>query len=67
MIVSDIETFLSLLLLERGLSRNTGTGYGQDLRRFADKGYAAQKAVAVDMFPRTRHVETAVLLSKAER
>ena len=34
----------------------------RDLRRFADKGYAAQKAVAVDMFPRTRHVETVCCL-----
>ncbi|MBR3556647.1 MAG: hypothetical protein IKN89_12105 [Oscillospiraceae bacterium] len=34
----------------------------RDLRRFAEKGYAAQKAVAVDMFPRTRHVETVCLL-----
>ena len=38
----------------------------RDLRRFAEKGYAAQKAVAVDMFPRTCHVETVVLLSKGE-
>ena len=34
----------------------------RDLRRFAEKGYAAQKAVAVDMFPRTRHVETVCCL-----
>ncbi len=36
----------------------------RDLRRFGEKGYAAEKAVAVDMFPRTRHVETVVLMSK---
>ena len=36
----------------------------RDLRRFADLGYAAEKAIAVDMFPRTRHVETVCLLSK---
>ena len=36
----------------------------RDLRRFADLGYAAEKAVAVDMFPRTRHVETVALLSR---
>lgn len=36
----------------------------RDLSRFAGLGYAAQNAVAVDMFPRTAHVETVVLLSK---
>ena len=36
----------------------------RDLRRFADKGYAAQKAVAVDMFPRTRHIESVVKLTR---
>ena len=36
----------------------------RDLRRFEDLGYAAQKAVAVDMFPRTRHVETVVMMTK---
>ncbi len=36
----------------------------RDLRLFADKGYAAEKAVAVDMFPRTRHIETVCALSK---
>ena len=36
----------------------------RDLRRFAAAGYEAQKAVAVDMFPRTRHVETVVLMSR---
>ena len=36
----------------------------RDLARFAELGYAAQTAVAVDMFPRTAHVETVVLLSK---
>lgn len=35
----------------------------RDLRLFAEKGYRAEKAVAVDMFPRTRHVETVVLMS----
>ena len=38
----------------------------RDLARFAELGYAAQTAVAVDMFPRTAHVETVVLLSKGE-
>ncbi len=35
----------------------------RDLRRFADAGYEAEKAVAYDMFPRTRHVETVCLLT----
>ena len=37
----------------------------RDLRRFADLGYAAEKAIAVDMFPRTRHVESVVKLARA--
>ena len=37
----------------------------RDLRRFAEAGYAAEKAVAVDMFPRTRHVESVVKLARA--
>ena len=36
----------------------------RDLAIFAQKGYAAVKATAVDMFPRTSHVETVCLLSK---
>ena len=36
----------------------------RDLRRFAELGYRAEEATAVDMFPRTRHVETVCLLSK---
>ena len=36
----------------------------RDVKRFSALGYAAARAVAVDMFPRTRHVETVVLLSK---
>ena len=38
----------------------------RDVKRFSALGYAAARAVAVDMFPRTRHVETVVLLSKGE-
>ena len=38
----------------------------RDLARFAQRGYAAVRAAAVDMFPRTAHVETVVLLSKGE-
>jgi len=36
---------------------------GRDLRRFAEAGYRAARAAAVDLFPRTRHVETVVMLS----
>lgn len=36
----------------------------RDVKRFADFGYAAKRACAVDMFPRADHVETVCLLSK---
>lgn len=36
----------------------------RDVKRFAALGYAARRAAAVDLFPRTAHVETVVLLSK---
>ena len=36
----------------------------RDLAIFAGMGYRAEKGVAVDMFPRTMHVETVVQLSK---
>ena len=39
---------------------------GRDLKRFAALGYVAQRAEAVDLFPRTAHIETVVLLSKGE-
>ncbi|MDO4749882.1 MAG: 23S rRNA (uracil(1939)-C(5))-methyltransferase RlmD [Eubacteriales bacterium] len=39
----------------------------RDLRRFADAGYEAVRGCTVDMFPRTSHVETVVLLSKADK
>ena len=38
----------------------------RDLRRLAALGYVPAAATAVDMFPRTSHVETVVLLSKGE-
>ena len=38
----------------------------RDVKRLADLGYTAQRACAVDMFPRADHVETFVLLSKGE-
>lgn len=36
----------------------------RDVKRFSGEGYRALRAVAVDLFPRTRHVETVCLLSK---
>ncbi len=38
----------------------------RDLKLFKELGYDPQKATAVDMFPRTSHVETVVLLSRQE-
>lgn len=35
----------------------------RDIKLFEEKGYKAEKAVPVDMFPRTAHVETVVLMS----
>ena len=37
----------------------------RDLKLFAARGYDSRRAVAVDMFPRTGHVETVVQLSQA--
>ena len=37
---------------------------GRDVKLFAELGYRAIRACAVDMFPGTRHVETVVLLSQ---
>lgn len=39
---------------------------GRDIKRFAQLGYGAQKAAAVDLFPRTAHVETVCLLTPSE-
>ena len=36
---------------------------GRDVKRFAEYGYRVQRAAACDLFPRTRHIETVVLLS----
>ena len=36
----------------------------RDVKRFGELGYPAVNAQAVDLFPRTAHVETVVLLSK---
>ena len=38
----------------------------RDVKRFADLGYTAARAAAVDMFPRADHVETVCLLSKLQ-
>ena len=38
----------------------------RDLKRLAELGYAARRCAAVDMFPRTCHIETVVQLSKGE-
>ena len=35
----------------------------RDVKLFTEKGYQLQEAIALDMFPRTVHVETCVLLS----
>lgn len=39
---------------------------GRDVKLFAQKGYVLRRAAAVDMFPRTAHVETVVLMSKVK-
>ena len=36
----------------------------RDCARFAERGYIAREAQPVDLFPRTAHVETVVLLTK---
>ena len=36
----------------------------RDMERFAKLGYHAVRAQGTDLFPRTRHVETIILLSK---
>lgn len=35
----------------------------RDIKLFSEKGYFVEKAVPVDLFPRTTHVETVVLMS----
>lgn len=37
----------------------------RDLKLFEENGYTAKKALPVDMFPRTGHVETVVLMSRS--
>ena len=38
----------------------------RDVKRFAELGYTATRACAVDMFPRADHIETVCLLSKLQ-
>ena len=38
---------------------------GRDVKRFAELGYVCTRAAAADLFPRTHHVESVVLLIKA--
>ncbi|MDE7220162.1 MAG: 23S rRNA (uracil(1939)-C(5))-methyltransferase RlmD [Oscillospiraceae bacterium] len=63
----DIVPVIAAMAPERVVyvSCDPGT-LARDVKRFAGQGYRAVKAAAVDMFPRTRHVETVVLLSKGE-
>ncbi|MEG0835720.1 MAG: 23S rRNA (uracil(1939)-C(5))-methyltransferase RlmD, partial [Christensenellaceae bacterium] len=39
----------------------------RDLKLFAVQGYTAVKAEAVDLFPRTAHVETCVLMVRVQK
>ena len=39
---------------------------GRDVKLFSEKGYALKRAAAVDMFPRTKHCESAALLTKED-
>ena len=39
---------------------------GRDVKRFAGRGYVLRQAQAVDMFPRTQHVETVALLTRGQ-
>ena len=45
------------------ISCDPGT-LARDVKLFAETGYCLTRAAAVDMFPRTRHVETIVLLQR---
>jgi len=39
---------------------------GRDVKRFGELGYALRRAVAVDMFPRTCHVESVICLCRKD-
>lgn len=47
------------------ISCNSST-MARDVKRFAELGYHMEKVRAVDMFPRTSHVETVVLMSRVK-
>ena len=38
----------------------------RDVKLFSERGYSVQKAIPVDLFPRTPHVETVVLMTKCD-
>ena len=46
------------------LARDVKATLARDVKRFGELGYPAVKAQAVDLFPRTAHVETVVLLGR---
>jgi len=39
---------------------------GRDVKRFAERGYTAVRAAAVDLFPRTANIESIALLERTE-
>lgn len=39
----------------------------RDAKLFGELGYTARRAIAVDLFPRTRHVETVVLITRVDK
>ena len=39
----------------------------RDLKIFAERGFSLKEGTAVDMFPKTAHVETVVLMSRTEK
>ena len=39
----------------------------RDIKRLAEQNYTPARLTAVDMFPRTRHVETVVLMSRVDK
>ena len=47
----------------RSVNLLLGTMLARDLKFLAENGYVLQKVVPVDMFLRTMHVETVVLMS----
>lgn len=48
------------------ISCDPGT-LGRDLKKLVEKGYTLERLTACDLFPRTKHVETVVLMSKHNR